>query len=76
MPILGQQITSALGNGGVTNPQSPQLIVSQLHKTYSINGDPNFSDKPNPSGLDEIDVNNTSIYRSTQGDRYIDNLPG
>lgn len=74
--ILGQQITSTLGNGGTPQPQSAQLIVSKLHKTYSINGNPNISSKPNPSGLDEIDPNNTSLYRSTLGNRYLDNLPG
>jgi len=73
--ILGQQITSTLGNGGVTQPQSAQLIVSKLHNTYSINGNPNIINKPNPSGLDERDINNTSPYRSTNGNRYIDNLP-
>jgi hypothetical protein len=74
--ILGQQITSTLGNGGVTQPQSAQLVISKLHDTYSINGNPNIVNKPNPSGLDEIDTNNTSPYRSTSGDRYLDNLPG
>jgi len=76
MAILGQQISSTLGNGGVTQPQLPELVISQLHNTYSINNNPNIPGKPNPSGLDEIDVNNTSTYRSTIGDRYIDNLPG
>lgn len=74
--ILGQQNTSILGNGGATQPQSAQLIVSKLHKTYSINGNPNIANKPNPSGLDEVDPNNTSPYRSTNGNRYLDNLPG
>jgi hypothetical protein len=74
--ILGQHINSTLGNGGVTQPQSAELIISKLHKTYSINGNPNIVNKPNPSGLDERDINNTSTYRSTNGNRYIDNLPG
>jgi hypothetical protein len=73
--ILGQEQTSILGNGGVTQPQSAQLVVSKLHDTYSINGNPNITSKPNPSGLDEIDVNNTSPYRSTNGNRYMDNPP-
>jgi hypothetical protein len=73
--ILGQEQTSILGNGGVTQPQSAQLVVSKLHDTYSINGNPNIANKPNPSGLDEIDVNNTSPYRSTNGNRYMDNPP-
>jgi hypothetical protein len=73
--ILGQHINSILGNGGVTQPQSAQLIISKLHNTYSINGNPNIPNKPTPSILDENDINNTSPYRSTNGNRYIDNLP-
>jgi hypothetical protein len=73
--ILGQQNTSILGNGGTPQPQSAQLIISKLHNTYSINNNPNIPNKPTPSGLDEVDPNNTSPYRSTNGNRYIDNLP-
>lgn len=74
--ILGQEINSVLGNGGNVQPQEPQLIASKLHYEYSINNNPHLNNKPNPSNLDEIDINNTSPYRSTPGNRYMDNLPG
>ena len=73
--ILGQEKNSILGNGGITSDNVPQLVASKLHDTYSINRNPNLPNKPIPSGLDEIDTNNTSPYRSTPGDRYTDNLP-
>lgn len=73
--ILGQERNSVLGNGGVTQPQEPQLIASRMHYEYSINDNPHLNGKPRPSGLDEIDVNNTSPYRSTPGNKYMDNPP-
>ena len=73
--ILGQEKNSILGNGGITQPQTPQLVVSKLHNEYSINGNPNQKGKPNPSSLDENDIINTSRYRSTSGNKYTDNLP-
>lgn len=63
--ILGQEITSTLGNGGVTQPQEPELIVSKLHYEYSINGNPNIPNKPSPSQLDDRAIV-----------KYMDNLPG
>lgn len=74
--ILGQEVNSVLGNGGVTQPQEPQLVISKLHNEYSINDNPHLLNKPLPSILDERDANNTSTYRSTPGNRYMDNLPG
>lgn len=50
--ILGQERNSTLGNGGNVQPQEPQLVVSKLHKEYSINGNPNIPNKPAPSQLD------------------------
>lgn len=63
--ILGQEVTSTLGNGGVTQPQEPELIVSKLHYEYSINGNPNIPNKPSPSQLDDRAIV-----------KYMDNLPG
>jgi hypothetical protein len=63
--ILGQHINSILGNGGVTQPQSAQLIISKLHNTYSINGNPNIPGKPSPSQLDDRAII-----------KYLNNLPG
>lgn len=63
--ILGQERTSTLGNGGVTQPQEPELIVSKLHYEYSINGNPNMPNKPSPSQLDDRAIV-----------KYMDNLPG
>lgn len=73
--ILGQERNSVLGNGGNVQPQEPQLIASRMHYEYSINGNPNVPNKPRPSGFDENDLNNTSPYRSTQGNKYMDNPP-
>lgn len=74
--ILGQEQNSVLGNGGITLPTEAEQVVSKLHYEYSINDNPILRNKPRPSGLDEIDPNNTSRYRSTPGNRYTDNLPG
>lgn len=63
--ILGQERNSTLGNGGVTQPQEPELIVSKLHYEYSINGNPNIPNKPSPSQLDDRAIV-----------KYMDNLPG
>lgn len=63
--ILGQEQTSTLGNGGVTQPQEPQLIASKLHYEYSLNGNPNIPNKPSPSQLDDRAII-----------KYMDNLPG
>lgn len=63
--ILGQEQTSILGNGGTVQPQEPQLVASKLHYEYSINGNPNISNKPRPSQLDDRAIV-----------KYMDNLPG
>ncbi len=52
MSILGQETTSTLGNGGVTEPTSTEQQLSKLHDKYSISGNPNLINKPLPSGLD------------------------
>lgn len=63
--ILGQEITSTLGNGGVVQPTEAEQIVSKLHYEYSINGNPNIPNKPSPSQLDDRAIV-----------KYMDNLPG
>ena len=63
--ILGQEQTSILGNGGVVQPQEPELIASKLHYEYSINGNPNVPNKPSPAQLDDRAIV-----------KYMDNLPG
>ena len=50
--ILGQQVTSALSTGGVTQNNLLQLQTSQQHNTYSINGTPTLPNLPLPSQLD------------------------
>ena len=67
MAIIGQQIDSTLGNGGVTTNNTPSLVASKLHKEYSINGNPNIPNKPSPSNLDRNGETPT---------QYIQNLPG
>mgnify|MGYP003586847616 CR=1 FL=1 len=62
--ILGQEKNSILGNRGITQPQTPQLVVSKLHNEYSINGNPHIPNKPSPSKLDDRSVV-----------KYVDNLP-
>lgn len=64
--ILGQEVTSTLGNGGVVQPTEAEQIVSKLHYEYSINDNPHLLNKPTPSVLD----------RSTPIVKYMDNLPG
>ena len=44
----------------------PDFKESKLHDTYSINGDPKFTSKPEPSILD-LDGKTPS--------KYLDNLP-
>lgn len=63
--ILGQEITSTLGNGGVVQPTETEQVVSKLHYEYSINGNPNIPNKPSPSQLDDRTIV-----------KYMDNLPG
>lgn len=63
--ILGQEITSTLGNGGVVQPTETEQVVSKLHYEYSINGNPNIPNKPSPSQLDDRAIV-----------KYMDNLPG
>ncbi len=67
MPILGQEVASNLSQGGLTQNNVPELIVSKLHKDYSINGNPNIANKPQPSILD---LNGQTPIK------YTDNLPG
>ena len=52
MSILGQEANSTLSQGGLTQNNVPELVVSRLHNEYSINGNPNIADKPQPSNLD------------------------
>jgi len=72
MPILGQEVTSALGNGGVTEPTSTEQQLSKLHDKYSISGNPNFINKPSPSTLDLGGVTPNIPGKIP----YLDNLPG
>tara|TARA_B110000971_G_C19596552_1_gene314215 strand:- start:9 stop:212 length:204 start_codon:yes stop_codon:yes gene_type:complete len=67
MPILGQEKKSTLSQGGVTQNNVAELIVSKLHKDYSITGNPNITGKPAPSSLDLNGATPT---------KYTDNLPG
>jgi hypothetical protein len=65
---------STLGWNGNRPPYPPPSPTSTLHNESSINDRPDIT--KTPSGLDEDDPNNNSRYRSTNGNRYIDNLPG
>lgn len=64
--ILGQQITSTLSTGGVTQDNLLQIQNSQQHNTYSINGNPTLPNLPLPSQLDLNGQTPTT---------YISNLP-
>jgi len=66
MSILGQEKNSTLSQGGITQDNVPELVVSKLHNEYSINGNPNIINKPKPSILD-LDGKAPS--------KYTDNLP-
>ena len=54
----------SLGNGAT--PSTPDFVESKLHDTYSINGIPSLSDKPQPSNLD---------LNGQTPSKYLDNLP-
>jgi len=45
-------------------PSTPEFSLSKLHDTYSVNGDPNISNKPAPSNL-----------VSGNPAKYLNNLP-
>jgi hypothetical protein len=66
MSILGQEVKSKLSQGGKTQNNVPELVVSKLHNQYSINGNPNVVSKPQPSHLD-LDGKTPT--------KYTDNLP-
>jgi hypothetical protein len=72
MPILGQEVNSALGNGGITEPTSTEQQLSKLHDKYSITGNPNLINKPSPSTLDLGGVTPNIPGKIP----YLDNLPG
>ena len=57
---------STLSDFNGSTPQTPDLQASRLHKTYSINGQPNIAGKPQPSNLD---------LDGETPPRYLDNLP-
>jgi hypothetical protein len=57
---------STLSGFNGTTPPTPDLQGSQLHNTYSINGQPNIAGKPQPSNLDLDGVTPP---------KYLDNLP-
>lgn len=65
--ILGQEVTSTLSKGGITENNLPQLITSQQHNEYSINGNPSLPNLPIPSQLD---------LQGLTPPKYTDNLPG
>jgi hypothetical protein len=65
--ILGQEVNSVLSQGGLTQNNVPELVVSKLHNQYSINGNPNITNKPKPSVLD---------LNGQTPTKYTDNLPG
>jgi hypothetical protein len=64
--ILGQQVSSSLSTGGITQNNLTQLQGSQQHNTYSINGNPYLPNKPYPSLLD---------LNGQTPPKYTDNLP-
>ena len=66
MSILNklQSQGSNLSQFNGSTPITPNFAESKVHDTYSINGDPNLTNKPTPSRLDP---NNTV--------KYLDNLP-
>lgn len=68
------QGVSTLGYNGNQPPIVATPPNSTLHNQSSINDNPDIT--RSPSGLDEDDPNNTSPFRSVNGQRYIDNLPG
>lgn len=64
--ILGQEISSTLSNGGLTQNNLTQLQTSKQHNEYSINGLPSLPDLPLPSQLD---------LNGAIPSKYTDNLP-
>ena len=66
MSILGQEKKSVFSQGGITQNNVETLTSSKLHKNYSINGNPNLTNKPLPSSLD---------LNGATPKKYIDNLP-
>ena len=68
MSILNKLKTqgSNLSQHNGTTPSTPNFAGSKLHNTYSLNGDPNVVNKPNPSQLS---------YEVRGGMRYLNNLP-
>jgi len=92
MPLLDKLPTSVLGLAGTKPPTfgvNP-IPPDSLHNLYSVDGNPNvtwrlikgnLSMKPQPSRLDELDINApnlkpagvvSQIYKSKQGRRYKD----
>ena len=47
-----QQQGSTYSSLNGSTPSIPDFAGSELHKEYSINGDPNVPSKPSPSTLD------------------------
>jgi len=64
--ILGQEVSSTLSTGGVTQNNLPTLLTSQQHNEYSINGTPTLPNLPVPSQLD---------LNGQTPPKYTDNLP-
>ena len=71
MSILGQEKNSVLGNQGITTPTTTEQQLSKLHNEYSITGNPNIKNKPNPSRLDLNGVAPKFPGKTP----YLDNLP-
>lgn len=64
--ILGQEQTSNLSKGGLTENNIANLYNSKQHNEYSINGTPSLPNLPLPSSLD---LNGQTPIK------YTDNLP-
>ena len=73
MGLLQLLPTSTLGYGGQQPQFNGETPGSTLHNQSSINDRPDIT--RNPSGLDELDNNNTSKYTSAAGQKYTDRLP-
>lgn len=84
MGLLDLLPLSKFGFGG----KKPKFSISpnppnSLHDTYSADGTPTIKLTstnplnlvPQPSRLDEMDINNNNKFRSREGQKYTDNLP-
>lgn len=68
MGLLKMIGNTRFGYKGLTpNQMLSSLFQSKLHNQYSVNGDPNIANKPQPSNLD---------LNAQTPSQYVNNFPG